>query len=463
MSDPTDYERMVANDRRYVIHPFSQIASTSVDAADMYVSGSGSYIEDANGNRLFDANAGLWCVNIGYGRDEMVEAIRDQAAKMSYGQIFSQNANLPSAQLASKLADMAPEHLNRVFFSTGGSIANETAVRTIHHYFRLQGRHSKRFVITVDQSYHGSTYLAASMTFSVDSRDLFHTVDEIVYSTAAPNTYRAPDDIEPNEFLNYLIDEFERLIARLGPENVACFILEPVLGAGGVIVPPEGYHARITEVCHANEIYVIADEVVTGFGRLGHFMAAEPLFDFKTDVVTLGKGISSGYQPLAATLISDELYDGISESSDPSKLYAHGFTHSGHPICCAAGLKNIEIMEREDILGHVSKVGDVFLDRLRGLHESQVVGDVRGMGFMAAVELVQDKTSKASFAPNIDISKRVETHCRAQGLIVRPIRQEIILSPPLVMTADEGDWVADVLLRSLQQVETELRAEGALD
>ena len=461
MSSDTDYRSAIGRDRSHVIHPFSQLATTEVTPDDMYVGGEGCYLEDAHGNRLFDANAGLWCVNIGYGRPEMVEAIAEQTARMSYGQIFARNANLPSAELAARIADLAPARLNRVFFSTGGSIANETAVRTAHHYFRLQGRDSKRFVLSVDQSYHGSTYLAASLTFSGNYHETFHVVD-VVHKIASPYPYRAPGGLESDDFVDYLADDLDRVITRLGADNIACFILEPVLGAGGVIVPPGGYHARMVEVCRANDIFVIADEVVTGFGRLGHFMAAEPVFGMEADMVTLGKGISSAYQPLAATLVSDRIHDVISASKDPDLIYAHGFTHSGHPVCCAAGLANIDVMEREDICGHVLRVGAGFQARLRDLYGSAIVGEVRGMGFMAAVELVQDRNTKAVFPSEVGISGRVEAYCRSQGLIVRPLRQHIILSPPLVMTAEQGNWVIDVIHRSLERVESDLRAEGLI-
>ena len=461
MSIDTSYRSAIGQDRSHVIHPFSQLATTEVTPDDMYVGAAGCYLEDGHGNQLFDANAGLWCVNIGYGREEMVEAIREQAGRMSYGQIFARNANLPSAELAARLAEMAPAGLDRVFFSTGGSIANETAVRTVHHYFRTLGRDSKRFVISVDQSYHGSTYLAASLTFSGNYHELFHVVD-VVRSITAPYPYRRPEGVDADRFVDYLVDDLERLITRLGADNIACFILEPVLGAGGVIVPPDGYHARMVEVCRANDIFVIADEVVTGFGRLGHFMASEPVFGMEADLITLGKGISSGYQPLAATLVSDRIHEVISSSTDPDSIYAHGFTHSGHPVCCAAGLANIEIMEREDICGHVTLVGAGFQARLGELYESPLVGEVRGMGFMAAVELVADRTTRMTFPSEVGITGRVEAYCRSQGLIVRPLRQHIVLSPPLIMTAEEGDWVVGVIHRSLERVESDLRTEGLL-
>ncbi|MDE0353427.1 MAG: aminotransferase class III-fold pyridoxal phosphate-dependent enzyme [bacterium] len=461
MSANGTYSKAIGHDRSHVIHPFSQLATTEITPDDMYVGGAGCYLEDARGNRLFDANAGLWCVNVGYGRDEMVEAIREQAGRMSYGQIFARNANLPSAELAARIARLAPEGLNRVFLGTGGSIANETAIRTVHHYFRLQGRDSKRFVLSVDQSYHGSTYLAASLTFSGNYHETFHVVD-VVHELRSPYPYRAPDGLVGDRFVDYLVDDLERLITRLGADNIACFILEPVLGAGGVIVPPEGYHARMVEVCHANDIFVIADEVVTGFGRLGHFMAAEPVFGMQADLITLGKGISSGYQPLSATLVSDRIQEVISASEDPDRIYAHGFTHSGHPVCCAAGLANIDIMEREDLCGHVTRVGARFQARLRDLSGSSLVGEVRGLGFMAAVELVADRNTKALFPSEVGISGRVEAFCRDEGLIVRPLRQHIILSPPLIMTAEEGDWVVGVIERSLERVESDLRSEGLL-
>ena len=464
MTSPDRLKRLVAADGRHVVHPFSQIASTEITPSTMYVGGEGCYVRTASGDRLFDANAGLGCVNVGYGRDEIADAIRDQAAQLGYFQIFGQNATLPSAELAAKLAELAPGDLNRVVFSTGGSLANETAVRVAHHYFRLQGKHDKKQIISVAGAYHGSGYLTASMTQSApEYRELFHTAESIVHVAASPNAYRAPEGVLVEDFLDYLVDDLERLIAKVRSERIACFILEPILGTGGAIVPPDGYHAQVAEICRENEILVIADEVVTGFGRLGEFFAGEPLFDFVADMVTVGKGISSGYLPLAATLISDEIYEVIGSSKDPDVLFAHGFTYSGHPACCAAGLKNIDIMEREDLCGNVREVGMGFQADLRALREAPIVGDVRGRGFMAAVELVRDKTSKEPFPVEVEVAKRVEAHCRVQGLIVRGLGAKLVLGPPLVMTADQATWVVDTLRSGLEHVTDDLLAAGALD
>ncbi|MEE3229166.1 MAG: aminotransferase class III-fold pyridoxal phosphate-dependent enzyme, partial [Chloroflexota bacterium] len=247
---------------------------------------------------------------------------------------------------------------------------------------------------------------------------------------------------------------------ELGPENVACFIAEPIMGAGGVIVPPDGYHKRTKEVCENYEVLYISDEVITGFGRLGHFFASEPVFDFVPDVITCAKGISSGYLPLSATILSENIYDVISVPQNEGALFTHGFTYSGHPVSCVAGLKNIEIMERDGICEHVRKVGPYFEEQLNTLLEHPIVGDVRGSHFMLCIEIVANKETKTLLPEHLDIAKLIAQQCQSRGLFVRPIRNQVVLSPPLILTKQQIDTVVSILHESFTEIITTLSREG---
>jgi adenosylmethionine-8-amino-7-oxononanoate aminotransferase len=261
-------------------------------------------------------------------------------------------------------------------------------------------------------------------------------------------------------FCDEKVADLENAILDLGPENVAAFIAEPIMGAGGVIVPPPGYHRRTKEVCEKYEVLYISDEVVTGFGRLGHFFASEAVFDFVPDIITCAKGVSSGYLPLSATIFSDEIYDVISVPQSEGALFTHGFTYSGHPVCCAAGLKNIEIMERDDICAHVREVGPYLEEQLATLRDLAVVGDVRGKRFMMCVENVADRETRALLPDEALVGNRIAAHAQKRGLIVRPIAHLNVLSPPLTMTKRQVDELVGVLRESIVETMGDLRREG---
>ena len=421
----------------------------------------GAYICDAEGNRYLDGIGGLWCVNVGYGRKEIARAMAEQAEKMVYYSSFGAHTSIPAAELAAKLASLAPDKLNHIQFGTGGSMANDTAVRMIHFYFNRLGKKSKKKIITRHDGYHGSTYLAMSLTGVAFDHQGFDIIEDgLIQRISAPNTYRRPDGMSPEEFCDALVKEFDDKINELGAENVAAFIAEPIMGAGGVIVAPPDYHKRMLEVCRKYEVLYIADEVVTGFGRLGHFFASESVFGMVPDLITSAKGLSSAYAPLSATIMSDEFYDVISVPQAKGALLTHGFTYSGHPVCCAAGLKNIEIMEREDLCGHVREVGPYLEAQLATLGDLDIVGDIRGSHFMMCVENVADKKTKALLCDDIQVGNRIADAAEKRGVLVRPIAHLNVLSPPLILTREQIDTLVSVLRESIVAVMDDLRREG---
>lgn len=447
-------------DLDHYIHPWTDFSTFKEEGSLIMAESEGAYVIDSEGNRYIDGIGGLWCVNIGYANEEMAQAIAEQVRRITYYSTFGHLTTPPAAELAAKLAELTPGKLNHVFYGTGGSMSNDTAIRIIHFYFNRLGKKNKKKIISRTDGYHGSTYLAMTLTGIEFDHQGFDLAPDLVHHIPAPNPYRRPDGMSLEEFCDEKVADLENKILELGPENVACFIAEPVMGAGGVIVPPPGYHRRTREVCDRYEVLYISDEVVTGFGRLGHFFASESVFDFVPDIITCAKGISSGYVPLSATLLSEAMYDVISVPQAEGAMFTHGFTYSGHPISCAAGLKNIEIMERDDICGHVRDVGPYLEEQLASLLEHPIVGDVRGSHFMMCIENVADKKTKALLPAEVAIGDRIAAHCQSRGVIVRPIAHLNVLSPPLILTRQQIDTMVEVLHDSIRATQDDLIREG---
>lgn len=448
-------------DSAHFLHPFTDHRRMHKTGARIIERAEGIYLWDSDGNKLLDGMAGLWCVNVGYGRKEIARAIAEQAEKMVYYSSFGHHTSVPAAELAHKLAALAPDTLNHIQFGTGGSMANDTAIRMIHFYFNRLGKKTKKKIITRHDGYHGSTYLAMSLTGIDFDHQGFDIIDDgLIHRISSPNTYRRPDGLSLDAFCDELVNELDHKINQLGAENVAAFIAEPIMGAGGVIVPPPGYHARMLEVCRKYEVLYIADEVVTAFGRLGHFFASEDVFGMVPDIITSAKGLSSAYAPLSATILSDEFYDVISEPPSDGTLLTHGFTYSGHPVCCAAALKNIEIMQREDLCGHIREVGPYLEQQLATLSDLDIVGDVRGSHFMMCVENVANKDTKALLAPEIQVGNRIADAAQKRGVLVRPIAHLNVLSPPLILDQDQIDTLVSVLREAIVEVMDDLTREG---
>jgi adenosylmethionine-8-amino-7-oxononanoate aminotransferase len=443
----------------HLIHSFAELDSLKPDGArTAIVAAEGAYVTDSEGNRLLDGIGGLWCVNVGHGRPEIAQAVADQLRQLDYYSTFYNLTHPAAAELSDKIAALAPGALNHVYFGNSGSVANDSAIRMLHHYFNRLGKPSKKKILSRIGAYHGSTHMAVAMTTPA-YRAGWDSADELVHFLSSPYPYRRPDGMNEAEFLDFLIEELGDAIETIGADNIAAFIAEPILGAGGVIVPPEGYHARTREVCGRHGIMYISDEVVTAFGRLGRMFASRDVYGIEPDIITSAKGLTSGYQPLSATIVSEEIYDVI---SGPDGMFLHGMTYSGHPACCAAALANIAILEEENICVRVRRLGPVFENAMKGLGDLPIVGEVRGSHFMMGIEFVKDQSTKDIFEAEARVGPRVAGHAQERGLMVRPLAHMTVLSPPLILTEAEIQTIADTLHDSIQATCDDLTREGLL-
>ncbi len=436
-------------DMQYYMHNYANFKTYKEDRSVIYAKGEKHFIYDNDGNRYLDGLAGLWCVNIGHGNKEIAQCMAEQAQKLAYYNTFGDSSTAPAAELAAKLAALAPGTLNHTFYGTGGSMANDSAIKIIHYYFNMLGKPNKKKVISRNLGYHGSTFLAHTLTGIQPTHDHFDLVKDLVHYVTAPYTYHEAGDKNEEEFCDFLVQELEDKILELGADNVACFIAEPILGAGGVIVPPEGYHKRTWEVCKKYDVLYISDEVVTAFGRLGHMVTSYNKFDFEPDVLVMAKGLSSGYIPIGATMISDEIFDVISRPKSDNPYFSHGFTYGGHALACAVALKNIEIIEREKLCENVLEQSPYFWEEMKKLEDLPIVGEVRGSHYMMGIEFVADKKTKAHFDPEIDITKRIYKNCKERGLILRPIDSVCIISPPLTYDREAIERTAHIVKESV--------------
>ncbi|EPC02021.1 hypothetical protein L861_20425 [Litchfieldella anticariensis FP35 = DSM 16096] len=457
-----DADALWRKDKDHFIHPFTDFSVFHEQGCDLITDSEGIHVADAHGNRFIDGIAGLWCVNVGHGRTEIAQAMAEQATRMAYFSTFNNLSNAPAAELAAKLAELAPAHLNHVFYSCGGSAANDATIRLVHYYFNRLGKPNKKRILSRRNAYHGTTYLAASLTGIESNNWDFDTLDHLVTHLSEANCYRCPQGMSESKYCDHLVKELEDIIERIGADNIAAFIAEPIMGAGGVLMAPEGYHKRMQAVCRAHDILYIADEVVTGFGRLGHFFASEAVFDTQPDIINVAKGLSSGYAPLGATLISDELYAVLGTPQRKGGVLSTGFTYSGHPVSCAAALKNIEIMQREAICDNVRKLGPYLETQLKTLAHHETVGDVRGSHFMLCIENVADKTTKDLLPVEARVGDRVAFEAQQRGLIVRPVGHLNIVSPPLIWDRGVVDRVVAILDESLAATTATLKRDGYL-
>ena len=455
-----DADDLWTKDRDHVVHGWADFATFHKTGSEIIVEGDGAYVWDVGGKRLIDGIAGVWCVNVGYGRKEIAEAIAEQVSRLPYANPFHSTSTAPAALLAAKLVALAPENIGHVFYATGGSTANDTALRIVQHYFNHLGQPERKHVISRRSAYHGSTSVSAALSGLDFNKIGFDTPEDHIHYVSAPYAYRRPDVMTLEAFCDRLVQEFEDKVEEIGPDRVAAFFAEPIMGMGGVVEPPAGYFRRISEICKRHGILIVADEVVTGFCRLGEFFASDSLFEMAPDLITCAKGLTSGYLPMGATLISGEVFEVIGKPIRPGAMFTHGFTYSGHPVCCAAALANIEVMEQIDLCGHVRSTGAYFEEGIRSLQDLPIVGDVRGRKFMMGIESVADKESKALLPLEADVGHRTSRHARELGLILRPLGHLNILSPCLILKREEIDTIVDILRQSILRTQDELVREG---
>jgi len=429
-----DLLALQTQDQHHLIHPFTNHHELHQQGTHIITSAQGCWLTDATGSRLLDALAGLWCVNVGYGRREILEAVYQQMQALPYTSSFFNTTTVPTIELASRLAELAPPRLSHCFFSTSGSEANETALKIIRRYWLAQGHPHKKLVLSRAYAYHGVTLATTSLTGLAPCRDPFALPLPDFVQIPTPYAYGVNRD--PDEYGAWCLAETERIIKTTGAERIAAMFIEPVQGAGGVIIPPPGYLTRLRDLCRRYEILFVADEVITGFGRLGAWFASA---DLDPDLITLAKGLTSGYLPMSATLVSAE----ISAVLIDSGVFAHGFTYSGHPVCAAAALANLDILARENLIERVkTEIGPYFQAALQTVANHPRVGEVRGQGLIAAIELRGCSGSQAAAL------------ARQAGVIVRGIRDLIALAPPLVIRHEEVDWLVARLGSVLDQLPT---------
>ncbi len=432
-----------------VIYPTTNLKATEQMIVDR---GEGVYVYDSDGKQYLEGMAGLWCTGLGYNNRELIDTISEQLSRLSFTHMFGGKTHQPGIELAQKLADMAPVPEARVFFGNSGSDANDSHIKLLRYYFNAIGKPEKRKIITRERGYHGVTVAAGSLTSLPANLAHFDAPVEAlgILRTDHPHYYRgAQGDESEAEFVQRITDNLERLILEEGPQTIAAFIAEPVTGASGVIVPPPGYYERVQAILEKYDILFWADEVITGFGRTGNLFGCQTMNIHTPAQMTFAKQLSSAYYPISAALIRGDMYDAMVEPSAEVGVFGHGYTYSGHPVGCAAALKTLEIYQRDGLYDNAARMGEHLQSRLDELRDHERVGDVRGTGLIAAIELVTDKTSHE---PDIALAKKTTQLCQDNGLIVRNVAGcSLAMCPPLIIDRDQVDEMVDKLKLSLDQ------------
>ena len=449
MTTQSDSNRGTDRTDRHFVRPWQDVTSIGQETWTALVGSTGIYVNDAEGNELIDGPGGMWCVNVGHGRKEIIDAVAKQMGELSYFSPWSMSSPA-TTEFARRLADIAPGDLNNVFFTTGGSTAVDSALRFVFFYNNCLGRPDKKQVIARVNGYHGSTYLSSSVSGKKSEKANMDMAEGMTHFIASPKPKDRPKGMSVDAFCNVLIEELEAKIMEVGADKIGAFIAEPILGSGGVVVPPDGYFKRCYEVCKKHDILFIADEVVTSFGRLGHYFASEDVFGVVPDMITTAKGMTSGYSPMGALLISDRLMTDISETSNEPRWFTSGFTYSGHPASAACALANLDIFENENLLARVREIAPYFAEAMNSLSDLPQVTDVRVIGLMAGIECeldadVPDEDRDCAF------TQKVDEACQERGLLVRPIYNSCVMSPPLVITKPEIDKMVAILRAGILQ------------
>ncbi len=449
-----------AMDCASVMHPFSNLAQQATTNPRLLVSAKGVIVLDASGREYIDAGSGLWCVNVGYGREEIAEVMAGQSRKLSYGLCFGGYSNEPLIELSEMLLRLAPPGMCRVLFNNSGSEANDAQIKIVRAYNNLLDRPRKKKIISRHGAYHGSSIGSGSLTGHPIVHQHFDLPMSGILHADAPDYFRRSDrGLSEGQFCSKLVGDLEALILREGPDTVAAFIAEPVMGSCGVIVPPVGYFPAVQDLLDRHEILLIADEVITGFGRLGAWFGS-PMVGLQPDLMTCAKGITSGYFPMSACLIGEKVWDVLTKDPARAGVFGHGFTTAGHPVAAAVALKNLEIIEREDLLENARSTGAYLMEALRqriGSHP--LVGDIRGAGMMCGVELDEDRASHRPFPDQARMASLFNACCWDEGLIVRGGHGKVMaaMAPPLTLSRDEADETVSRLSRAMDRMANQIR------
>jgi len=434
-----------------VLHPTTNLALHQERGALVMERGKGIYVWDSNGKQYIEGLAGLWCTALGYGVEELAEAAAEQIRTLSYYHLFGGKSHEPAVELAEKLKSMVPFEASKVFFGNSGSDANDTQIKLVWYYNNAIGLPKKKKIISRLKAYHGVTLGSASLTgLPANHKDFDLPLPQVLH-TDTPHYYRGAEPGESEEeFASRLAERLESLIQREDPETVAAFIAEPVMGAGGVMVPPKTYFEKIEAVLKRYDILLIDDEVICGFGRTGQLFGAQT-FNMHPDTMTLAKALSSAYLPISAILIPEFMYEPMVESSRRIGVFGHGYTYTGHPVCAAVALKNLALLEERGVYDHAAAVGAHFQVRLRSFADHPLVGEARGVGLIGACELVQDKQTKQSYEPSRGVGLYCADRCQQHGLIVRNLGDTIAFCPPLIISESEVDEMFDRFGKALDE------------
>ena len=433
-------------DAAHHLHPFSDHKALAAKGIRVITKGEGSYLWDSEGNKILDGMAGLWCVNVGYGRHELVRAATEQMSVLPFYNTFFQTSHPKIIELGSLLSEVTPAGFDLAAYCNSGSEANDSIIKFVHYYWKLMGKPNKKTIISRQLAYHGSTTLAASLSGLPSMQVQFDLPLPQICYVDSPYWYGYGGDLSPEEFGLVAARSLEKKILELGVDNIAAFIAEPIQGAGGVIIPPSTYWPEVSRILKQYDILLIADEVICGFGRTGKWFGSD-YFNLEPDFMTLAKGITSGYVPLGAIMIGTRVAEAFRNSSED---IAHGFTYSGHPVAAAVAIANINLMKQERIIEKANDdLAPYFQSRLHELEAHPLVGEVRSVGLMAAIELVQHKPSRSYFDPRRGAAIICRDHCINNGLVMRACRDVMVLSPPLVISKGEIDSLVNIAAKCL--------------
>jgi putrescine aminotransferase len=447
MTSETKTDRLRKLDQAHHLHPFTDFQSYSKSGGRIVSRAEDIYIFDSDGNKMLDGMSGLWCCNLGYSQNSIIDAIHRQLQELPYYNNFFQCANEASVELAEALVKVTPAQFNHVFFTNSGSEANDTNLRLVHRYYDLLGKPEKMQIISRKNAYHGSTIAAASLGGMSAMHKQTRGLD-YVHHINQPHWFEEGGDEDPNDYGVRVARELEQKIDELGEENVAAFIAEPVQGAGGVIIPPDSYWPEIKRICEERDILLIMDEVICGFGRTGKWFGCET-YDLKPDLMTFAKAITNGYIPLGGVMVGDKVADVLLANEGE---FAHGLTYSGHPAACAAGLETLNVMRKNNIVATAAEeIGPYLQARLQELSDHRIVGQVRGRGMFAGIELVRDKSSRERLAPDAAGATYCRNTANELGLMVRQTGDAMITAPPLVCSKAQINDLVEMLGQSLDR------------